>query len=309
MIYTCTFNPSLDYFLEFSQPLNIGRGLLNRSDMEYYEAGGKGVNCSIVLNNLGVPSRALGFLGGFTKEFYISLLAKYNLLEPRFTFIDGHTRINVKVTGEQCLEINAQGPYITNEDFARFVTKTNRLMDGDTFIFSGSCHDYLQEDLHSLFVNLHNEGVRIAVDSSVKVSQMAKEVGVFLVLFNKNEAMELFHCENDMNAILKCAKQWKGDTVENVIITFDKDKSALVCDLGVYLAHSLDLPENRINGVGFDDSILAGFMMNALRSPDILESFRFANSCGQATLFSKGLATREHANSIFEKIQLQQIEI
>lgn len=304
MIYTCTLNPSLDYFMEFDKPLTIGRGLINRSEMEYYEAGGKGVNCSIVLNNLGVPSRALGFLGGFTKEFYISLLAKYNLLEPRFTTIEGHTRINVKVTGQQCLEINAQGPYITDSDFNRFINKTNRLMDGDTFIFSGSCHDYLHASLRDLFTQLHKEGVRLAIDSNAVVSQMAKDVGAFLVLFNHNEAMDLFKCGHDEAVILEKACQWKGDTIENVIITFDKNRSALICDEGIYMANSVDLPENRINGVGFDDSILAGFMMNALRSPDILESFRFANSCGQATLFSKGLATREHVNSIFEKIEL-----
>ena len=87
MIYTCTLNPSLDYYMEGQQELEPGK--LNRSQLEYYEAGGKGINVSIVLNNLGIPSRAVGFLGGFTKDFYISLLAKYEFILPNFTYTSG----------------------------------------------------------------------------------------------------------------------------------------------------------------------------------------------------------------------------
>ena len=97
MIYTCTLNPSLDYYMEFDK---VELGKTNRSSLEYYEAGGKGINVSIVLNNLMIPSRALGFVGGFTKDFFISLLQKYEYIEPVFTFIEGHTRINVKVKGD-----------------------------------------------------------------------------------------------------------------------------------------------------------------------------------------------------------------
>ena len=87
MICTCTMNPSLDYYMEFSDPIETGK--TNRSDLEYYEAGGKGINISIVLSNLGVPSRAFGFLGGFTKDFYIRLLTKYQEIRPNFSYIDG----------------------------------------------------------------------------------------------------------------------------------------------------------------------------------------------------------------------------
>ena len=89
MIGTCTLNPSLDYYLEFEKEIELGK--TNRSNLEYYEAGGKGVNVSIVLNNLHIPSRAFGFLGGFTKDFYISLLQKYEQIRPSFVYIYGIT--------------------------------------------------------------------------------------------------------------------------------------------------------------------------------------------------------------------------
>ena len=100
--------------MEFSEPLEAGK--TNRSDLEYYEAGGKGINISIVLSNLGVPSRAFGFLGGFTKDFYIRLLTKYQDIRPNFSYIDGNTRINVKCNSTTDTNMNACGPYIQDKD-------------------------------------------------------------------------------------------------------------------------------------------------------------------------------------------------
>lgn len=128
MICTCTMNPSLDYYLEFDE--NIKNGKLNRSNLEYYEAGGKGINVSIVLNNLGIPTKAFGFIGGFTKDFYISLLAKYENIHPNFTYTDGHTRVNVKLHGkDEVTDIHAMGPYITHEDMQKLVKRRKACMN------------------------------------------------------------------------------------------------------------------------------------------------------------------------------------
>ena len=109
--------------------------------------------------------------------------------------------------------------------------------------------------------------------------------------------------------LVKAAVAWKPDNIRFLILTFDKNRSILITDKEIYKADSIELPKERINGVGFDDSIMAGFMMNILRSPDVIESFQFANSCGQATLFSKGLATKEHINSVYEKIKVEKIDL
>ena len=121
MICTCTLNPSLDYYLEFSEKVEDGK--TNRSDLEYFEAGGKGINISIVLNNLQIPSRAYGFLGGFTRDFYINLLQEYSYIEPNFTYIDGHTRINIKLHDGRDTDLNATGPYINESDMRKLKEK------------------------------------------------------------------------------------------------------------------------------------------------------------------------------------------
>jgi 1-phosphofructokinase len=131
-------NPSLDYYMEFDKELN-GNDAVNRSSLEYYEAGGKGINVSIVLNNLGIPTRAFGFVGGFTKDFYISLLAKYENIRPNFTYINGHTRINVKCSAKgQWTDLNASGPIITAADMDNLMHKVSTLYSQDYFRAGGT---------------------------------------------------------------------------------------------------------------------------------------------------------------------------
>ena len=126
----------------------LTRGTRNRSMLEYYEAGGKGINVSIVLNNLQVPSHACGFLGGFTKDFYITLLEKYSYIQPNFTYTRGHTRINVKYRDNITeTELNAAGPYITADDMEHLMNKTNRLDEDDFFVLAGNCPRHLDDEV------------------------------------------------------------------------------------------------------------------------------------------------------------------
>ena len=153
MICTCTMNPSLDYYLEFDE--NIKNGKLNRSNLEYYEAGGKGINVSIVLNNLGIPTKAFGFIGGFTKDFYISLLAKYENIHPNFTYTDGHTRVNVKLHGkDEVTDIHAMGPYITHEDMQKLVKKTESMYEQDYFVLAGNTQEWLIDETEEMLKKL-----------------------------------------------------------------------------------------------------------------------------------------------------------
>ena len=134
MIYTVTFNPAIDYIVRLDK---FVAGATNRVNYEQVLGGGKGINVSIVLNNLGIPSRALGFLGGFTKDFYISLLAKYEYILPHFTYINGPTRINIKMrTADGPTDINAAGPYITPEDMNNLENKAERLSKGDYLVLA-----------------------------------------------------------------------------------------------------------------------------------------------------------------------------
>lgn len=162
MIYTCTVNPSLDYYLEIDREIKFGS--LNRLKSESYQAGGKGVNVSIVLNNLELPSVALGFLGGFTRDYYLSFLRAYRFIQPRFTQILGHTRINVKLVGRYETNLNALGPKISDEEFERFLNRVDKIDEGDIFILSGNVQTELYPKLLKLIADLSARKVQIIID-------------------------------------------------------------------------------------------------------------------------------------------------
>ncbi|MCR4950036.1 MAG: 1-phosphofructokinase family hexose kinase [Solobacterium sp.] len=306
MIYTCTMNPSLDYYLEFHEELSAER--TNRSSLEYYEAGGKGINVSIVLNNLSIPSRALGFVGGFTKDFYISLLAKYEYILPNFTYIDGHTRINVKCISGRGLDLNATGPYITHENMENLMRKTERLDDGDYFVLAGVTQEYLQEDTKKMLRDLISCGVRVVLDTNPLLMKDILKDGPFLIKTTPEELCELtgMPCD-DRDGCIAAAKKVHEDGCQYVIVLRDAHDALFVSEEGGWECE-VTRPEHVINTVGTGDSLAAGFLMNYMRSRDALDSFRFAASCGSATAYSKGLATREKIDAVYENTAVRKVD-
>lgn len=307
MIYTCTLNPSLDLYMEGDKPLVPGR--LNRSQLEYYEAGGKGINVSIVLNNLGIPSRAFGFLGGFTKDFYISLLAKYEFILPNFTYTAGNTRINVKLhAGEEATDVNAAGPYITDADMKNLKEKVSRLDKGDYLVLAGNTQQYLEEDVKDMLEKAIGAGVKVCLDSDPDLVKQVIGSGLFLLKTTPEEmsAMVDRKLENEQD-VLEGAIQLHSMGAENVLIVIDNREALLVCHEGCYTA-SLEQDTKAIYTLGTGDSLVAGFIMDYLRSKDPVDSFRFGCSCGSATAYSRGLATREKIDSFYEKTEVSEVQ-
>ena len=306
MIYTCTMNPSLDYYLEFDEELSAEK--TNRSSLEYYEAGGKGINVSIVLNNLSIPSRALGFVGGFTKDFYISLLAKYEYILPTFTYIDGHTRINVKCISDKGLDLNATGPYITHENMENLMKKTERLDNGDYFVLAGVTQKYLEEDAKKMLRNLIASHVRVVLDTNPSLMKDVLKDGPFLIKTTPKElaAVSGMSCD-DRTECIAAAKRIHEEGCQYVIVLLDTHDALFVSEEGVYECE-VTRPEHVINTVGSGDSLAAGFLMNYVRSRDALDSFRFGASCGSATAYSKGLATREKIDAVYENTAVRKVE-
>lgn len=306
MIFTCTMNPSLDYFMEFdAQAKEDGS---NRSQLEYYEAGGKGINVSIVLNNLGIPTRALGFVGGFTKDFYISLLAKYEEIRPNFTYINGHTRVNVKCMGEMPAELNATGPYITDKDMKNLIQKTERLGKGDYFVYAGITQEYLIDDAEKMMQNMIGEGVKVILDSNAEISRDMLEWKPFMIKTTPAELGAILGDDADPEGdVLKNARKLHEMGAEHVLVVLDKKKAMLVFEDGSYeceLVHQ----DKTVNTVGTGDSMVAGFIMNYLRTRDAVDSFRFGACCGTATAYSKGLATREKIDSFYSSTKVHKLD-
>lgn len=305
MICTCTLSPSLDYYMEFEQP--VEKGLTNRSKLEYFAAGGKGINISIVLNNLAIPSRAYGFLGGFTREYYIELLQKYSFIVPNFTYVDGATRINVKVHDGLDTDLNAVGPYVTSEQMNNLKSKVMKLDDGDYFALAGNCQDYLEKDVIEMLQEAIKNQVRVVLDTNPKIIHECIGDGPFLVKTTPKEleqyASKELHTKKELIQEVSLMHQ---EGAKNVLLLTD-DEAVLVCDDGIYTSDIVK--EEQIgNTVGMGDSLTAGFIMNYLRSKDSIDSFRFATCCSIATAHSKGLATREKIDSFYEKTEIKKIE-
>ncbi len=308
MIYTCTLNPSLDYYMEFENPLQ--NKTANRSQLEYYEAGGKGINVSIVLNNLMIPSRAFGFLGGFTKDFYISLLEKYEYLQPNFTYIDGHTRVNVKLNSDgQSFDLNAAGPYIISKNMLQLKTKVERLDENDIFVFSGNSPDYLLDDVEEMISLCARNGVRLVLDTNSTIIKRCLRYKPYLISPNIDELREIAGtpCDSE-EEIIQAVKTCINLGAQHVMVYRKEMETIMASQEGVYKARPIKQGESSLDTVGTQDAMVAGFVMSSLRTGNSLECFRYAACCKEATLFAKNLEIRDRINDLYDQIDLEEVK-
>lgn len=306
MICTCTMNPSLDYYLECNDTIENGK--VNRSSLEYYEAGGKGINVSIVLNNLGIPTKAFGFIGGFTKDFYISLLAKYENIHPNFTYTNGHTRINVKLHGvEEVTDIHAMGPYITHEDMQKMIKKTESIYEQDYFVLAGNTQEWLIDETENMLKQLIQDGVKVVLDTNTKIMQDMLAYKPFLCKTTAKELEAILDTKIDcLQDAIQGAKKLYALGAKHVIV-LTPTQAILVNDHGTFTCEFID-ETSIVNTVGTGDSLVAGFLMNYLRTTDSYDSLKFGASCGSATAYSKGLATREKIDAMYQNTVVKQID-
>ncbi len=309
MIYTCTLNPSLDYYMEMTQAIDPNK--TNRSQLEYYEAGGKGINVSIVLSNLMIPSRAFGFLGGFTKDFYINLLERHEYLQPSFTYIDGHTRINVKASSSECkLDLNGSGPYITDANMENLKLKVDRLDENDIFVFSGSTLDYLLPAAEELIALCSANGVRVVLDTSPALIERCLKYNPFLIC-PKEEDLEMIvkgTMDHDKK-VIEGAKQCVKLGAQHVVVYRHGKEAIMATEEGVYIAKKRATGESSADTVGSQDAMVAGFVMSSLRTSKSLECFRYANCCKEATIFAKNLEIRDRINEIYNQLEIEEIKL
>ncbi len=306
MIFTCTMNPSLDYYMEFDKKLSAH--VTNRSSLEYYEAGGKGINVSIVLNNLGIPSSAFGFIGGFTKDFYVTLLAKYEEIRPLFTYTHGHTRINVKCSADGSTDLNAAGPVITHEDMQNLIQKVSRCTQGDYLVLAGVTQEYLQDDVIAMLKDCMANGVKIILDTNPYIINSLLPCNPFLIKANSPLDLGALFDETPetLDEVVALGKRVIEAGAEHLIVILDNEKALLFNKDGAFESVLVNA-DQVVNFVGTGDSMVAGFLMNYLRTKDAIDSFRFGASCGIATMLTKGLATRGKIDSFYETTAVEKI--
>lgn len=304
MIYTLTFNPSLDYIMHIDT-LEIGK--TNRSLKEEIYPGGKGFNVSTILQRLQIENTAFGFIAGFTgQEIKRRLLDRgfhLDLIELK----EGNNRINIKLKGQQETEINANGPHISNLELNQLFEQLNQIQAGDSLILAGSIPTSLPHDLYEQIMKyLQNKDVQIIVDASKEVLRLVLRYHPFLIKPNLQELEEFFDKTiHSQEEIITYAKKLQELGATNVLVSLGKDGAILVTKDSIYYAPSAK--GILINSVGSGDSMVAGFLAGYLKSNDYQEALHLGTACGGATAFSEDLAEFDKIQEVYQQIKIQQL--
>ncbi len=300
MIYTVTFNPSLDYLVGV-EDFRLGR--TNRASFERLVPGGKGINVSLVLGNLGVESTALGFTAGFTGEELVRRLGQMGVKCGFIPLKEGFTRINVKLSSPEGTEVNGQGPRIGAEQAEELMIYLAGLSSGDVLVLAGSVPACLKPDAYQkIMERLAGKGVLIVVDAAKDLLLKVLPCHPFLIKPNQQELGEIFGVElTSRRDVVPYGKKLRERGARNVLISLAGQGAVLLAENGqVYEAPA---PEGiLVNGVGAGDSMVAGFLAGWLKKQDYRLAFRLAVAAGSASAFSEALATGEEIGAVYRRV-------
>ena len=291
MIYTVTLNPAIDYVMTLPC---FKEGTVNRSANEEIFFGGKGINVSVILNRLGVPSTALGFTAGFTGAAIEQGLSVEGISTDFVRLSAGNSRINVKLNSVQETEINGQGPVITEDDLRRLFQKLETLREGDVLILAGSVPSTLPNDIYEQILSrLSDRGILFVVDAAGDLLTNVLKYRPFLIKPNHIELGEIFDTEiTSFEQAAEYARELQMQGAGNVLVSMGSQGAVLLDENGAVTP--MKAPKGTaVNTVGAGDSMLAGFVAGYLDGGDYSHALSLATAAGAATAFSKGLAEKE----------------
>ena len=300
MIYTVTFNPALDYIVTLDE---LKTGCVNRTDTEQILPGGKGINVSTVLKNLGFENTALGFVAGFTGREIEKRLKEFGCKTEFIRIEEGMSRINVKLKADKETEINGTGPEISRDNLALLFRKFENMAEGDILVLAGSIPATLPDSIYSdIMKKIEGKGIKCVVDATGDLLLNVLKYRPFLVKPNKHELAEMYHVSIDTeDDIIMYAKRLKESGAVNVLISMAGDGAILIDETGQ--VHKSPAPEGTVvNSVGAGDSMVAGFIAGFVEKGDYEHAFKMGISAGSASAFSKKLATKEEVLEIYEKV-------
>ena len=299
MIYTVTFNPSLDYIVSVD---NFTCGIVNRTTDEIIFPGGKGINVSMVLKNLGFENTALGFLAGFTGNRIQDLLEEKGVRADFISVEKGISRINVKLRSNEETEINGQGPAIAEADIKKLYEKLDTLSDGDILVLAGSIPDVMPGSMYmDIMRHLQNKDLKIVVDATKDLLMNVLKYHPFLIKPNNHELGDMFGVQLETDEeIIEYAGKLKEMGARNVLISMAGDGAILLDEHGkVYQGRP---PKGEVlNSVGAGDSMVAGFVTGYLNTGDYEKAFELGIATGSASAFEYWLAEKEDVVKLLEK--------
>lgn len=299
MVYTVTFNPAIDYVMSAE---SVRMGSINRMEKEQIFYGGKGINVSIILNSLQIPTKALGFIAGFTGEEIADGLSRMGVESDFVRLSHGMSRINVKVRAEEETDYNAAGPCIEKKDVEALYRKLDVLKEGDVLVLAGSIPTSLPDSMYEEILEyVKDKKVCVVVDAQGELLCRVLPYHPFLIKPNKEELEEIFQTKiKTLQEVFRYAKKLKEQGARNVLVSLGKEGALLLTEEeDVYQI----LPPNGpvLNTVGAGDSMVAGFIAGYLESKDMKNALILGTAAGSATAFSIGLATQKKIHSLVGK--------
>ncbi|WP_068268104.1 1-phosphofructokinase family hexose kinase [Caviibacter abscessus] len=292
MIYTLTISPAIDYDIYVDKKLNVGD--INTAVETNIRAGGKGINVSRLLNNLGVKSVALGFISGFTGDFIEDNLKKQGIQTDFIKLKKGITRINTNINdGSKETSINGNSPYISKDDINELIEKIKKLTKEDILVLAGSIPENLDKDIYYQISKNVPKGVKIVLDTRGEILDM-NIYGNYLIKPNILELEKTFNKKfENYEQISKACKYFLDKGVENIIVSMGS-KGALHINKKGY--KYVNIPKGEyINSIGSGDSVVAGFIVS--------ESLEFAVACGSASAYSYDLASKEKIMELYQEVK------
>lgn len=300
MIYTVTFNPALDYIVSVD---DFKLGLTNRTSSELILPGGKGINVSTILGNLGIKSRALGFVAGFTGDEIVRRLNAMNIESGFIRLEEGISRINLKLKSIDGTEINGAGPDIPPEKVDELIRQLDQLESGDVLFLSGSIPASMPDDMYQrIMERLHEKEILIAVDATRELLLKVLPYRPFLIKPNNHELGEIFDVElTTRDSVVPYAQALQAQGARNVLVSMAGEGAVLVAEDGSIF----ETPAPKgvlVNGVGAGDSMVAGFMAGWMEKKDYRHAFCMGVAAGSASAFSENLATKSEIEAVYRQV-------
>lgn len=300
MIYTITFNPALDYVVKV-EDFKVGN--LNRTSYEETYAGGKGINVSMVLKNLGIDSVVLGYIAGFTGDEIEKRVNDWGCKSDFIRLTNGMSRINVKLKSNEETEINGSGPEINKDALNMLYDKLDKLTSEDILVLAGSIPNTLPKDIYeNIMKRLKDKNIKFVVDATEELLLNVLKYKPFLIKPNHYELAEIFGVEiNSDEEIIKYAKKLQEMGAENVLVSMAEKGAIFISSEGKEMKS--DVPKGVLkNSVGAGDSMVAGFIAGFLKSKDLEYAFKLGLATGSASAFSEGLATNTEVDKLLKQI-------
>ena len=304
MYYTVTLNPAIDMLTKVE---NFELGKLNRTGEASYVVGGKGINISLLLKNIGKYSKALGFIAGFTGYFIKEELKKEGI-GCNFVETEGFTRINIKLTTETETEINAQSSKVSEENIKDFFASLNELCSEDTVFLSGNIISGMEaSDFVNIAKKVRERGAELIVDSNKDMVLDTLKYEPFIVKPNEFELGEMFEVKVDTTEdIIKYAKKLQERGAKNVLVSRGSKGAILFAQNGEVF--SANIAKGKVvSTVAAGDSMLAMFVAQYDESEDYKRSLRYASAAGGATSFSAGVGKGELIEELLPQIKVEKI--